>query len=557
MKEEDVLISGDQNVFWDVLLKLAVLRSLGRRVRHDVHSVDFFSRGREVAGGGFDLTAESCKVDGNVNRWTATLEAAPFFGSVVLPLAEFTGQGVNLDRLKHYDHATNAAVVERLTQGDWLGISGGTPNGVAEDTVINKALADAFSLFHSRLFKDIRAMVFSFLPQGQVREAEQQFASLFCLRAFIGQTVGDAYRGILAQNLVGGGPNVPIDSTLNLFTLAGGAPRSHLFSLFMENESSARAAYNEAVAGEGEAVRPLEGGELPFYALVRANADGLLRRVDLCSGSNEGVEPMLRRAIGDGELVAVLGKAIPFNLDMRMIGPVVLPEGGSVYSPRAVKFAQLLGRVLGRDLLLHPVHRLRFHALDALADVPARFGLPDYLQEAFGVETITGQEFAGRWRDVVAQANQAIAALSGPIAGLADERVQEWFAADELRRIMQAVHSQGSDMHEKLRSLFKQPFAADPKERGREKTARQKERMGLERRHEKESVERLKEFLVGMVEARRADLLRGHLRVARSLPYYDNRPFWHWVVAVPGWQEAIVKRAELVRETEADLSAPC
>src|SRR3989344_98209 len=511
-----MLLSGDQNgLGWDVPLKLAVLTDRGYRVEHSLHTTDLFSRPSSEGSALVEVTKEAYLDSGNVNRWTASLEAAPFLGQMPIAPAAFTDRGVDLRRVATFHNRPLREIVLSLTQGEWLGLSRRAEGRIAHDM----SMGDVLSHFPA-LRKPLRANLRESVEPHHHIAALQAFDQLFNLSEDTTLPWPLATQRVLKETLAryGGCGGVTLTTTLDAFSRGKDCVRSLLLPIFLEHYRVVRLAYNEAISGPGEVMMPLRDDDLPFYAVLR-DRDGRLKRVDLTYQLGDTVSRVLNRARKDGEVVAVVGKAIPHIIELLMEGPVVMCEAASAYIPRVARFAELLETQYGIPLDLRPVVRVRLNALDALSDVPHHFLLPAYLRSRFHTEWISGIDFAARWKQVVAEAEKDLGTLAG-------------------KDNMSFLRSQGR-LSERVCNLIdsvRDSIVLCGKERAKQHGV-------------PDNLSMFKRTLVALldgVEAERAAMMRELLAITVSLPYWNCRPFVHWVDALPGWSDAIRRRAEIV-----------
>ena len=534
------LISGDQSPFWDAPLKLRVLADMGERVVHDVHTADLFSR-PPVGSSGITVTREAYQPDENVTRWTASVEAVPFLGRMHVLPSQLTSRGVILARVAGHMGKSLEQTTAELTVGDWLGLAM-TPADVVAHGVDIAPLTKCFTgKLRRPLLRDLR----------QVCEDSdtQAFDALFGINANSEGAWPDVATGLLRQYLDLHGVNGEVTLTTSVDKFADG---SLSLQLFVDQYDLVRVAYNEAMyPAEGEVetefVQTLEQGELPHYAIVRHGQ--VLRRVNLSYKSGDTVDSVLARV--DGEVVAVLAKAVPLTIDFRSMGTIVMAMKGSAYWPKAVRFMKLLEERLSKPPKLHGVSRLHFHALDALEDVDAQLRLPPYLAKAFGTAQITGVEFASRWRTVVEHAMVEANRLAGDdlmlVANVLREQDVLGQSTFELLRQLERILADYRESSQDIFAALKGKMMSKG-ERAAASAKANEAKAVLDRSVNPGLVKAAKAGILAGVDTMRARLIVEHVAVASSLQYWDVRPFTHWVEAVPGWYEGIRARAELIED---------
>ncbi len=548
----NTLISGDQNPFWDGPLKLLVLAQAGYTVRHLIHSADLFSRpDAELENeGDWIVSNEHHRPAGTTNRWTATLEVVPFLGAMHVAPKDFQDAGVDLARLAAYRGVTLKQAVADLTEGDWVGLSCKDPTIVGHGVTIDD-LSEHLGALRRPLFHNLATWLDGeSVVEGARAKLNRQMDFNVFVTSSAGRTVTlpEAVIEKLGVFLEAHGvEDIELSTSVDDFAPGKPTPMMHVF---LTDYPTARRLYNEAAhATGGEKMDLLEDNELPFYAVVRLSDDRVVRR-ELSYEMGDDYDRVLARVSQGGEVLAVLGKAIPLLGDLRTRGPMVLPHGGSVYAPQAIQFSDAVAHLLPHDVVMHPIYRVYFHALDALEHVTARFTLPEYLAEAFGQETISGHEFAHRWRGVVEEAQREVEALSAPSAKLLKQIAMlesRDLLSETARGLVGYYLSQKAEYGRLKKAAFKDVFArgisAEEKERRKAEAARATK--AIDACYQPGDMKAIEQTILNMLEAARTAALRRHLCVIESLTYWNKRPFTHWVVSLPGWLEAILERAEV------------
>lgn len=553
--ERKVFLTGDQSVLWDAPLKLALLSGMGHTVMHAVHTSDCFSRPPiEPKSPHALLTHEAYSQDGNVTRWTATLEAAPMLGRMAISPKEFTSRGVNFERLAWLRTTTVQKIVRGLTEGDWLGIS--HPDGsVVAHGIRMEEIADALATMRKILRKNIEEST----DPSYRTNALDSFDRIFDRMNAPGKMLPCVSLEILNEDLKKrGSSNVALTTSIHEFTQCADHARSKLFPLFAEHYAAGVEAYNEAARCAGEFIPSLEDGDLPFYAVVLDRVQRRLIRVNLRCEKEETVHSILSKVERQyGVVLAVMGKALAHLVELRMRGSIILPQGGSPYAPKAFHFGTLFEEKTRHNLDLHPVFRLHLHALDALEDVPAQFRLPEYLGRIFGADDgwITGADCARRWRSVCEEAKSDADELIGndPMKLLAvlERKGVLPCAITKLIYDVQDRHHAFAEDHKKCieRNQGAIDAACTKNERKEISAAGSKQIREIERKHCLGALKSMRKAHSAILEDERAKLLQGNLSIYHSLTYWNKRPFTYWVDALPGWYEGIRKRAELIPET--------
>lgn|GEM_PF-4263274 len=538
-------ISGDQSILWDALLKLSVLSARGLRTEHSVHTADLFCR---AAPGTKRPTVsrEAYTADDNINRWCASAKCSTFLGRKPIHPREFRQRGVNFSRIAKFLNLPLNDAVEMLTASDWHGITlPDRENQVAHHIPI-RDLFDSENTF-VKLREIIRKDFQSSLDQSYAAQALKVFDHIFNLKLHHDKSWAEGSTEMMrvAPNGARWDPNmIQISTTIDDFHDVHNQP---LLRLCLQNYQKMLSCYNAAATIPGENLVPLADGELPFYAVIRKG--NKLERCDLKYQPNDTIESLIKtvQIAKQAQVEAIIGKAIPLTIDLSIAASIVLPEKGSAYIAQAMHFARLFSESIGVDLKMHPIYRLHFHALDALEDVEAQLRLPEYLRQAFDTEWISGKTFAAQWRSVVSQAEQKIERLSGnDLIALLPELPVKGKLLELIRELNQILKID-------FPSISKQLFS---KENGLDKDARQTELAKLQQQYRPKILEAGLEGLFCGLELIRAEELRNALSVVTALPYWNCRPYTHWICGIPNWLDAVHKRAELIVDQISDQIAP-
>lgn len=547
------LISGDQSFVWDAPLKLAVLAHRGMHVQHSVHTADLFSRPPKGADA-LALTHEAYLPDGNVTRWTASLEACTFLGRMPIHPSCFTSVGVDFERVASFRDSSLEETVRLTTKGDWQGVS--LPQKHADRVAHGLRVAS----IHAQvpvLRRDMRQSLQTSVV-GMSDARLRHFDRLFALGEHQGGSWDEAALALTARHLDDHGVDRRFVA-LGCTALHSDGVYSSLFPIVLRYYDIAKACYNQAVAEGGEGMTPLAPGELPFYAIVEKSGV-LVRENFVHSAHTTDADSLIRSSFPDRKVVAIHGKAILLMMELRMRGGLIMSTKGSAYTPTAVRFSSLFTAELakrGVEIGLHPIHRLKFHALDALESVDATFHLPDHLQRFFGGEKVRARDFAHGWRGAVEAANQEVERLSGTdlsqVAStlLAMGRLGP-HVVEDIKRLSgrraefdAVVKGAYEDLRQTNQSIGSLPKDEQKEARRVAKDRADAIRLQAEGVHEPEILRAETASLTAAVDARRALVLRDALAVRESLPYWNCRPFTFWVDAVPGWRESILDRSEI------------
>ena len=524
---EQTVLSGDQNIAWDAPLKLRLLTELGYRVLHTIHSSDFFSRPPTGSGQSIAVTPEAYTPDGNVTRWTASIEAALFLGRMPINPQLFVEHGIHFERLAHFEKRPVDAVVASLTVGDWLGLWHARKERIAHGVPV----ADFYKELNA-LRKPIRRNLLESIAEPHNSPRVAVLDNLLNYGLYKTASWADASIGLLRSLIEQWGSSCSLTTSVDYFSVQNGTIPLRILELFLRHYKDAREAYNETVSGPGENILPLESGELPYYAVVEK--EETLYRVDLHYPQTGKTEDLVREAARHGSLRAIVGKALVNLLELRMRCPVVLMAMGSSYAPKSARLASLLSIMTGGKLALHPVLRLHVGALDALSAVQHRFLLPEYLRDAFKTDWIDGTSFAAAWRGVVAAAEAEC------------EQLREEDAESLLRHPLIGTH--GRDLAVRVKNLLVRHHELCKSANEHPAADAEKIRCALAAEYEPQMLEAAFATLESGADMRKAQRLRELLAISQSLPYWNCRPFTSWVFALPGWYEAIRAHARVTEE---------
>jgi hypothetical protein len=531
------IISGDQSILWDTLLKLKLLTEMGHSVEHVVHTGDLFSRPPRGSDRPL-VTKESYLPNGNVNRWTACIEATPFLGKMAVPVDCLRNE-YNLDleavlRGQSKKGMDAEKVICRLTCGDWIGLSHPNENLVAYGIEMSELLPT-----YQKLRKPLRRNALESLGQGGV----EAFDNIFQLTNYPTVTWSEATEshltGLLDRYNVS---DVSVTNSVKMFGLDECYSKNSLLWWFVTYYDQARKAYNASANGDGGCLRQLEEGELPYYAVVRCE-DGSVVRHDLSCQPNDTLAQVIENVSRHGEVLAVLGKALLLLLDLRMRSSLILPEMGSPYSEQSYRFMKLFTEAIGKEFNLNPVYRLRINALDALACVEQEIALPEYLHDSFGTDRISGEELADSWSGVAEMAKHEAGMIANPPKGRV--ALRRFLSDDDL---LGDVLINCLDALLVDKGLYDEQMAehhADP------------EKVEIFRKlHDPNGLKVPLQALNDLIVVRITERVCACLQVCDSLRYWNCRPFSHWVLGLPGWYEGIREAVEVEEEfsdTSADL----
>ncbi len=419
-----------QTVFWDEPMKAVLRRALdqmelGGTLVLGVHDTDYFAKSRVRNDGGprFDLFPHN---DGSTrDLWSAAGEISRLFGSETFPRRSDAQQaGIPLERLGAAYPGGVSALIDHFTEAwGWRGLVYIGSRNLVVNRLPLKEVADGI----------LRLLKWGF--DGTIEAISEE-----CCRREA-QTVADRIYHELEQ-LIASHPNgmlsdlfqaiyprllnyldaeckgsCEVTSTTSLLRLTpetAGLRRFQFLDLFLNpsTRKTAIAAYNGAVAGSDIYSLDKFGlGAIPFDVVLPHHGRGSLR-ITLRAVHIETPHPLripLREPIENvcdlaitlnrefGNDVVVVGKAVALISMLATEYIFVFSKEGSSYVWRTRKMNEYLQKH-GIKLDFKPILRLHYHTWDSLRETACSFKLPQHLGLAFGRPTISGVEFAQRWR---------------------------------------------------------------------------------------------------------------------------------------------------------------
>ena len=369
------MLSGDQNIFWDCVLKLKFLERKGYKVSHFVHSADNFCRPIRGEKKQILLTRESMLPDGNVNRWTATMESAEFLGACSVSPNLLKENGIDLKRLSRIGQKPLELVSQELTLSDWYGVSIPEEGRCAQSVTVEE-IKEGYSQLKAKMKRNLK-------KTGFLEGAIERFEQVWNLYAG-GNKCGlltEAYiaylRGIFSE--------FEIKNTVELLK---GQPFS-ILSFWKNHYEEVANLYNQTVGKNGlnSFSVNVQEEEIPYFIL-----------------ENGFRKTAKRKDCGNSFLIP---KALMLFLELRTIDSVVIPDKGSSYSKAAVVFEESFKKLFTNSPIFYPVYRVYFNSLDCLQEVEGKFKVPCYLSPFFG-EEISFRDFGYNWREVIEEVEKKI-----------------------------------------------------------------------------------------------------------------------------------------------------
>ncbi len=487
------LVHFGQTVLWDEPTKAVLFHAMRAAgvttpVLAGVHDTDYFSKlePSALAVGPFAILPAN---DGSTRgMWVGPGECSALFGGEHrVSLKQLTAHGVPVRRLAKLHPTGPSAFTDIHTAAwGWRGLARiAEDNTTARDVRTSEVARDLCSLLCWAVEQSLRLIA----DEPTRSAAEANGAWLLRTMCHVFEASGDAslsdafaqVLGDLIAALAGTRPaDLSVTSSSRHFRFARDTatlPRFEPLDLFLDpsTRSRAEAAYNAAVDGTGAyELGDFGEGALPFDLVVAGRGRGTLFRdagqvfVALPQGTVTlgGARGLTRRA-QLAELVerrfgrdcSLVGKAVVLPLMFLRESVMVLAEGGSAYIATSTR--RLVDGLAqsGIELELHPVLRLRYHALDALEALDAQFCLPEHLARSFGAAHVSARDFALRWRAVVAEQEVLLRKLAGsPGAAVVLEELAktEPHANERLKRydcLKQRMRAAGEALSERARAL--------------------------------------------------------------------------------------------------------
>lgn len=450
------LLHFGQTVFWDEPTKALLfpaMREAGVEIPviAGVHDTDYFSKlpAHVRVSGPFAVLPAN---DGSTrDLWVGPCECSALFGAEHrVPLRLFAGAGVPVRRLARTDPKGAEAFANEHTEAwGWRGVARIGPEAVTARDVTTGPAAKAI---RELLTWAVQQSLLLLTDEATRNQAERNASQFLCrlhrsLEAHADQSLTECFRDLLRQQIerLAGAPQpgLTVTSSTAFYRFCREtAPlvRFRPLTLFLapETREAACEAYDAAVRGSGAYTLESFGeGALPFELVVPGRGRGTLH----CSTSDISVElPAGRVTLGGargvvsaedlaalverrlGRECSLIAKAVVLPLMFLGESIMVLAEGGSQYVASCTRHLVRDLAARGIRLRLYPVMRLRYHALDALGAIPATLALPEHLAGAFGNGQLTTEEFAGRWREAVAEQAAMLERLraSGGVAAALD-----------------------------------------------------------------------------------------------------------------------------------------
>ncbi|MCH7905552.1 MAG: hypothetical protein IH944_13435 [Armatimonadetes bacterium] len=426
-----------QTVFWDEPLKIGVIQAghrLGFRRKFvcGIHDTDYFAKysHRSIKTGYHALPHNDTTTKA---IWSAAGEFSALFGSeTVIGRDRLAAAGGKVARIAH----ARPGYLEGITEAwGWRGVVSYEPSSrTTADTALSRLFDPLYDTLEWAIDESLECIAGD--ERARAVAVGEGLKGIACDAADDRQNLNLAdYYAKLAPILYGEVSKSEVDlevtKTTVLLRLNSGTcdlPRFRILNLFIDpnTRDAACKAYDETI--EGTEIYPLSrfgAGALPFDVYIPGRGRGTLKL-----GKRGGVvmttEPIgfsfkkplknvsdLARVLERkfGEDVVVVGKAVTLIGMLAAEFVFVFHEGASNY----VKYSRLLHQKLsaaGLDLSLKPILRVRYEPWDALIECKSWFRLPPPLRGPFGVDELSAESFAKRWRGVADEQTSLLAKLA-------------------------------------------------------------------------------------------------------------------------------------------------
>jgi|GEM_PF-3825357 len=493
------VLSGGQSLIWDAPLMLKALAYKGIPIRHEVHSVDQFSRSATT------ITQpathrEWSHSDGQKSLWSSGMKSVPFLGRL-------TANRRELVKAVHPSVPLSESTYEALFTSDVAGVV--IPNG--NRAIHGVPFSEVRGQF-SHLRSSIKANLRKTIVEGSLHEAQwermfnfMQSPSPILPDELSRISVGAMWARMLPAWLGGYAASVAITTSFENLSQMNFAKHGFL-ETFLGRYHDIAGLYNHVSADCGMNEINASAGELPYFTIC-----GKTWQRDAVRKENVHALPK-----GSGPFP----KAIPLLIELLLRSRVAMPEQGSLYSGAVVKLVRMLNQELGCGIRCHPIMRVKFNALDNMAGLGFRFRLPQYLHSHFGTEIITADDFARTWRSV---ADKAEANLNRFLTMWRHERED---CLVGVGRIQSSTYACYAEIQAELR-------------RGQGHAPDNDIYQGMAQAFKTKVQERALQYAIELWQ------------VSHSLRYWNDRPYAWWMLVDPSgsWERNIISRAEVYEES--------
>lgn len=438
-----------QTVLWDEPMKAVLQRYLPLYhpravVWMGVMDTDYFSKPPFTVSGRGEYRLFPHNDGSTKEIWVAAGELSRLFGCEVVPTRSmYSAHGVQLETVARNAPEGRRAFIDRVTEAwGWLGlVNTGSRRMLSGDV----PLKDVFHVLVEQVrwaLESTAASLHGSARDAALRQAErlqswiEEFfsanpsAKLVELYLELGPRLCEFLLGRYPERL----QTVLSSQLLRFNTDTVHRPLFRVLDLFLEprTEEALKSAYNQAVIdSEIYTLDKFGEGAIPFDLVVPGHGRGTIcitgNRITVQSDepihirSEEPVRSAAQLAAAVesalGKDVSLIGKAVTLLCMLGAEFVVVLNETASQYVWRTERMTALL-RDQGIQLPLFPILRLVYPTWDTIRETGVEICLPEHLAQAFGKETVSSAEFAGRWRQVCAEQEsilEKMKRLSGPV----------------------------------------------------------------------------------------------------------------------------------------------
>jgi hypothetical protein len=432
------LLALGQTIFWDEPMKAGVLlkmRKLGidRPFVAGIHDSDYFAKFPGGKGGKNRFKTLPHNDTSTRGLWSAAGEFSTLFGSeTVITRDMLASAGVRVDtvvkqRPRFLDEVTEA--------WGWRGIvSLDERPPVTSELSLEGLYPELLSAFKWATDRTLDCLG----EQGRAL-AKQSLAILnkkFDEAAAVpGVTLAQFYRALLPtlyEFVSNASLKFETTTTTELLKFnrhTHHLPRFELLELFVNSATrhSAVKCYDDAIKGSPGLyeLSRFGTGSIPFDMIVPGKGRGTIRL------GNRGAVVMtpdrqflsfkkplsslaeLAEAVESkfGSECAIVGKAVSLIGMLAREFVFVFHEGASGYIQYSRKMHQLIENRLDHKLPMNPLLRVRYAAWDSLGVCCSWLKLPEIIQRPFGTEELCAPSFAGRWREVYREQQDALKTL--------------------------------------------------------------------------------------------------------------------------------------------------
>lgn len=438
LPDDSRLLSFGQTVCWDEPMKavlFAKMHQIGVELPFifGVHDTDYFSKVHASL-----FTDEPFAIvkrnDGSMaNIWTATCEIALPFGSEATPtVANYNACGIPMSKLARHSGGSVPEFIDKWTEAwGWRAIVHNSRRGpVAAFVRIGDVIERVMEIL-SWAFNGTAEMVdgadYPKMAARALLKTVDEFARKLGSDAPLSSLYIHLYKSLLNMLLGSVPKNFEATTSLRFFQFNSSTCMRNRFKpldifLSPDKRGIAKSAYDEAVTGSGIYTLSKFGEHaLPFDLVYKGfgrgticvdgnwllilGADGRRVETKACEALTDRMA--LARCIENsfGSDCALVGKAIITPIMLCSEGIMVLSETGSAYMHITKRFVKAINEA-GIQLELFPLLRVYYSTFDAMRHLKIKLNLPEHIARFIGSQTISAEEFALSWRDIVKDARR-------------------------------------------------------------------------------------------------------------------------------------------------------